>query len=124
MEYENIAANADAVAAAERLLRSPLVDRTHLADIIGDDDPYPEELLDWLQLIDRADQLTVLSTFDREYYLASNPDVAASPIDPLVHFLTVGGRGVALAAPAHRSPLYRRAASRSLHPKPPVERID
>jgi GT2 family glycosyltransferase len=90
MEYENIAADTGAVAAAERLLRSSLVNRTHLVSIIGHDDPYPEELLDCLQLVDRFDQLAVLCIFDREYYVATNPDVAASAIDPLVHFLTVG----------------------------------
>lgn len=30
--------------------------------------------------------------FDREFYLAANPDVAASEFDPLTHFLSLGWR--------------------------------
>ena len=42
---------------------------------------------------DRAD-------FDREFYLAENPDVAAAGVEPLQHYLTFGFEEGRLAHPA------------------------
>jgi hypothetical protein len=51
------------------------------------------------------------SLFDQSYYLACNPDVKASGIDPVVHYLRIGsleGRSP--------SPYFSEARYRNLHP--------
>jgi len=35
---------------------------------------------------------TIVQAFDRDYYLARNPDVAAAGIDPIIHFMEFGWR--------------------------------
>ena len=85
-----IAADQNALAAAEQLLRSNLVDTVYLKAVTGEANCYPEEFLDLLRLMEPEQQIGVFGLFDRRYYVKSNPDVATSGIDPFVHFLTKG----------------------------------
>ena len=49
--------------------------------------------------------------FDKTYYLASNPDVAAAKIDPVVHYLQFGGR-----EGRNPGPVFSEAQYRALSP--------
>lgn len=46
----------------------------------------------WIAARRHPDRQLVEGHFDRDFYLARNPDVAAAPVDPLNHFLNHGWR--------------------------------
>jgi hypothetical protein len=48
--------------------------------------------------------------FDKSYYLAANPDVAAAKIDPVVHYLEFGGQEGRDPGPAFSESRYRALA--------------
>ena len=71
-----------------RLLSTPLVDKQLWCHHFGATSPEIDAAL-YLQLPLEARPL-LSCFFDRQYYLATNPDISVAGIDPFIHFLQYG----------------------------------
>jgi len=68
------------------------IENDEAAIIQPDPEPQIEEPQDTSVAVDDYERQVIQHEFDTAYYLATNPDVEASGIDPLDHFLSTGWR--------------------------------
>ncbi len=73
-----------------------------------------DRLWSWLLEADAVDELRRSKVFDAEWYLIANPDVAASGVDPALHFLAAGMREGRAPGPGSHNPGWREEPKRPL----------
>lgn len=66
-----------------------------------------EQLWSWLVGAEAVDELRRSKDFDAKWYLRANPDVAASGVDPALHYLAAGIKEGRAPGPGNHNPGWR-----------------